>query len=243
MEQKTGMTNANPPEHIHSMVRQEIFAGDLYSGDMITSAALRAGFCFETGRNYLDFGCSSGPVVRNLAARFPGPRWYGCDPVPESIAWASEHFPKVTFLKSDQEPPLPFQDGFFRGVYAVSIWSHFSERASLRWFDEIYRVLEPGGFLCFTTHGYRSALYLLKRGSFTGDILASILAGLIHRQYAFHDVWQDPSEEYGLKVVDWGLAYFTVEWVTRNLYRKFRVVDHQPGLSQSNQDVYVLVRL
>src|SRR5271156_2286851 len=128
MEQKTGMTNANPPEHIHSMVRQKVFVGDLYSGDMITAAALRAGVNFESGRNYLDFGCSSGPVVRNLAARFPAAHWYGCDPVPESIAWASDHFPKIAFLRSEQEPPLPFEDGFLHGAYAVSIWSHFSER-------------------------------------------------------------------------------------------------------------------
>jgi SAM-dependent methyltransferase len=243
MEQKTGMTNANPPQHIHSMVRHEIFAGDLYSGDMITTAAVRAGFCFENGRNYLDFGCSSGPVVRNMAAGSPGAQWYGCDPVPESIAWASEHFPKITFVRSDQKPPLPFGDGLFHGVYAVSIWSHFSERASLQWFDEVHRLLEPGGFLIFTTHGYRSVLYFLERGAFTQNILGSMLADLIYRQYAFHASWQDPSQEYGLQIADWGIAYFTVEWVTRNLYRKFRVVDHRPGLSQINQDVYVLARL
>jgi SAM-dependent methyltransferase len=244
MELKTGMTNANPPKHIHSMVRADVYAGDLYSGDMVTAAMLRAGYSFENGRNYLDFGCSSGPVVRNLAARFPGAQWYGCDPVPQSIAWASEHFPKITFSRSDQEPPLTFQDGFLHGAYAVSIWSHFSERASLLWFDELYRVLEPGGFLFFTTHGYRSVLYFLERGGpFTQEILGSMLADLVNRQYTFHTRWRDPSEEYGLQVVDWGFAFFTVEWVTRNLYRKFRVVDHQPGLSQSNQDVYVLVRL
>jgi SAM-dependent methyltransferase len=241
MESKTGMTSANPPPHIHSMIRNAVFAGDLYSGDMVAAAALRAGLCFENGRNYLDFGCSSGAVVRNVAVAFPRAHWHGCDPVPESVAWASQHFPQIAFLRSDQEPPLPFQDGYFHGIYASSVWSHFSERASLRWFDEVHRALEPGGFLIFTTHGYRSVRHHLEHETFTQDILGSILADLMNRQYAFHALWQDPSQEYGLHVFDWGMAYFTIEWVTRSLYRKFRVVNFQPGLSQMNQDVYVLL--
>jgi SAM-dependent methyltransferase len=243
MQSKTGMTNANPPVHIHSMIRSDPFAGDLYSGDMVTAAALRAGFQFEDGRNYLDFGCSSGALARNMAAGFPRGCWYGCDPVPESIGWASQHFPQVTFVRSDQEPPLAFPDGHFHGIYAVSIWSHLSERASLSWFDEAHRLIAPGGFLIFTTHGYRSVLYYLERGTFGQDILGSILADVVTHQYSFHALWQNPSQEYGLRVVDWGMAYFTVAWVTANLFRKFRLLDYQPGLNQINQEVYVLGRV
>jgi len=242
MRDRTGMRNANPPPHIHSMMRNDTFAGDLYSGDMVVSAALRAGLQFEDGRNYLDFGCSSAPLVRNMAAAFPKGHWHGCDPVSQSIAWASQFFPEITLVKSEQKPPLPFPDKYFHGVYAVSVWSHLSECTSLQWFAEMRRVIEPGGYLIFTTHGYRSVLHYLELGHPVRD-LGAILADLLFDQYAFRHVWDHPSQEYGLQVVDWGMAYFTVEWVTRKLFREYRLVDFQPGLNQTNQDVYVLVRM
>jgi SAM-dependent methyltransferase len=242
MKRRTGMTNANPPSDIHSMMRSEVFAGDLYSGDMIGSALLRTGFSFTDRCNYLDFGCSSGSLVRNMAAAFPNGSWHGCDPVEESIAWASAHFPKIALVRSEQTPPLPYPDGYFSGVYAVSIWSHFSERAALQWFDEMHRVIQPGGFLVLTAHGYRSLLHYLELGRVAG-MGGSILSDLLVNQYAFRPRWDDPSQEYGLQVVEWGMAYFTEEWVASHLSYKFRLVDFQAGLNQSNQDVYVVARI
>jgi SAM-dependent methyltransferase len=242
MRKKTGMTNANPPPNIHSMMRNEIFAGDLYHGDMVAAAASRAGTRFEDGRNYLDFGCSSGALVRNLAAAFPGAHWHGCDPQAEAIGWAAPQFPEVALIRSNQEPGLPYADGYFRGVYAVSIWSHFSEPAALSWFDELHRIIEQGGFLIFTTQGYRSVVRELRGGG-TLELFARIAACLIEDHYAFYGAWDDPSQEYGLRVTDWGMAFFTVEWVIRKLFDKFRIADYRPGLSQTNQDVYALTRI
>ena len=43
----------------------------------------------------LDFGCSSGRVVRALAAAWPEAEWHGCDPNADAIAWAREHLPGI----------------------------------------------------------------------------------------------------------------------------------------------------
>jgi hypothetical protein len=84
--ERTGIKPANPPLEVHSMMRQDPFAGDLYSGDMCVSALKRVAQSIVRDGNYLDFGCSSGALTRNLQARFSVSHWHGCDPVQTSIS-------------------------------------------------------------------------------------------------------------------------------------------------------------
>ena len=95
----------------------------------------------------LDFGCSSGRVVRVLAAAFPELDWHGCDPIPDAIEWARANLPGIAFERSPEYPPLPYADGQFDFAFAISIWSHFAEGAALDWLREMHRVLRPGGRL------------------------------------------------------------------------------------------------
>jgi SAM-dependent methyltransferase len=240
---KLGMHSANPPPKVHSMIRQGVFSGDMYSGDMILSAIKRADLDFNPSSTYLDFGCSSGALTRNMAAYLPQATWYGCDPVKSSIEWATRHFPSIKFATTQQSPPLPYESSIFAGVYAVSIWSHFAEAAAVRWFSEMHRVIKPGGFLVFTTHGMRSLFYYLERDLCPPDVVRRLLSGLICNQHAFQTVWnEEHPDPDGLEVGEWGQAYFTIEWVLRRLTRQWILADYQPGLNQLNQDVYVLVR-
>ncbi len=243
LREKTRMTSANPPPSVHSMMRSEIFAGDLYSGDMIVSALERAGISFNAGGCYLDFGCSSGALTRNLLAHFPEGRWHGCDPVAASVEWASEHFPQIEFYVNEQRPPLKYTDGLFHGVYAVSIWSHFSEQAAIDWFDEMRRIIVPGGFLVITTHGIRSLYYYLSNNLMPLETISHLLQTVAERQYAFQPVWDNNTKEIDyLDTSDWGNAYFTLEWVANYLAPHWSVFDYVPGINQMNQDIYVLRR-
>jgi SAM-dependent methyltransferase len=242
LSRKTGMTAANPPLEIHSMMRQQFFAGDLYSGDMIVSSARRGGFDFAGPGRYLDFGCSSAALTRNMAAAFPHTQWFGCDPRKSSIAWATANFPNIQFCVNAQNPPLGYDTASFAGAYAVSIWSHFSEKAALRWFAEMRRIIKPGGFLVFTTHGLRSVYSYLEAGQLPNDISARVLATLLYDSFVFEPFWTNDNPDVpGHDMSDWGNAFFTVEWVLRSL-PAWRLMDYQPGLSQSNQDVYTILR-
>lgn len=237
------MTPANPPLSVHSMMRNEIFAGDLYSGDMIVSAMDRAGIRFNAGECYLDFGCSSGALTRNLWAHFPQGHWHGCDPVAASVEWASEHFPQIEFYASEQLPPLKYANAQFHGAYAVSIWSHFSEATAIGWFEEMRRIIAPGGFLIITTHGLRSLYYYLSNDMMPLAVIANLLQTVSERQHAFQPVWADGSKEADhLHTSDWGNAYFTLEWVTSCLAPHWSVLNYVVGINQINQDIYVLRR-
>ena len=163
--EKTGLVRAEPPEDVHSMTRGAMTAaGGLYEADLVVDGLLAVGCKMSDVRDALDFGCSSGRVVRPLAAAYPDTHWRGCDPNERAIAWADETLPGIDFFVSDNEPPLALDDGSLDLVYAISIWSHFEPALGLRWFEEMRRVLRPGGHLVWTTHGLTSVAHYAALG-------------------------------------------------------------------------------
>ncbi|MEW4568168.1 class I SAM-dependent methyltransferase [Tautonia sp. JC769] len=241
---KTGLCDANPPAHIHCMMRMPIFVGDQYSGDLFLEELEDCGGRIEPGGRYLDFGCSSGAAVRYLAAAYPEAHWYGCDPVKESIAWASEHLPAIDFQVSPQWPPLPYAARQFDGVYAISIWSHFSERAAMAWFDEMARIVSPGGVLMFTTHGAATLNYSLRTGWRPPDAVRAIAADLLQSRYRFEDVYRQNQEVLSQldSISDWGDAFLPLSWVMLHLQHHWDLMAFRPGRNQANQDLYLLRR-
>ena len=69
MLEKTGLRPDMPPDHVHAMARGPLAAGgSIYYADMLAEALRRVGSSMDDVRRGLDFGCSSGRVVRVLAA-------------------------------------------------------------------------------------------------------------------------------------------------------------------------------
>jgi hypothetical protein len=243
IEPITLLTPHNPPPHIHSMVRKDIFVGDLYSGDMTIEALQRAGHTFVSGKAYLEFGCSSAPLLRTMYALRPDVCWHGCDPIEASISWAAAHFPHLILKCNPQWPRLEYDDATFSGAYAISVWSHFSEPAALVWFGELHRIIQPGGFLMFTAHGWRSLYYYLNGGGRDPVRVASLVNELATNQFAFFPIFALLGRtDNGLDCANWGEAYLTPDWVIRSLSGEWDFEDFQVGRNQSNQDVYVLRR-
>lgn len=107
----------------------------------------------------LEWGCGLGRIGVHLA----GTRNYtGVDIDRASVAWCTEHI-DGRFTVNNPDPPLPFAHDSWDVVFAVSIFTHLSERAHLAWRDEIFRVLKPGGVFIFTVHGAREAGMLADR--------------------------------------------------------------------------------
>jgi SAM-dependent methyltransferase len=148
--EKTGLLALAPPDEVHAMARGSVATGgSYYYADIVADALRGAGAPLERGR-VLDFGCSSGRVIRVLCAAYPELECYGCDPQPAPIEWAREHLSGIDFCVSPESPPLPHEDGFFDAVFAISIWSHYGERAAREWLAEMHRVIKPGGHLLLT---------------------------------------------------------------------------------------------
>ncbi len=156
---------AMPTGDVHSMAHGPAAAGgSTYYADLVADSLTQAGLDLSAGMAGLDFGCSSGRVVRVLAAAYPELDWHGCDPIPDAIEWAREHLPGISFERSPEYPPLPYDDGQFDFAFAISIWSHFAEGAALDWLREMHRVVRPGGRLLITTHGEQTLAHTWREG-------------------------------------------------------------------------------
>ncbi len=154
-----------PGPGVHAMAEGPLAAGgSYYYADLVVDALRQSGYDFAPGHAGLDFGCSSGRVVRVLAAAGPEIAWYGCDPIPGAIEWAQANLPGVSFAVSPERPPLPYPDHRFEFVFAISIWSHFAEDAALDWLAEMRRIIKPGGRLLITTHGEQTITPHPRRG-------------------------------------------------------------------------------
>ncbi len=238
--EKTGLTAAQPPADVHAMARGPVAAaGGLYEADLISDALGGVGVELAKVEHALDFGCSSARVLRVLSAAYPQVGWHGCDPNGPAIAWAGEQFPEIDFFQSENVPPLPLAEDSFDLVYAISIWTHFSPQLALRWFEEIRRVLRPGGHLVLTTHGLTSVAHYAEEGLRTPR-QAEAIVGSLYR----HGSWYLPEfgteGDWGIVNPDWGTTFLSPEWMLAQLCPRWRVLDFAAGRHMRNQDVYVL---
>jgi SAM-dependent methyltransferase len=243
ISQESGLPGAQPLEHIHVMARgATAAAGGLYEADLVVDALKSASIDMEQVDSALDFGCSSGRVVRVLAAAYPDIHWHGCDPNGPAIAWGSENLPGIEFFVNDDAPPLPLADGSLDLAYAISIWSHFAPELGLRWFEEMRRVIRPGGHLVCTTHGLTSIAYYATQALRTPEQSEEIRDAL-YRQGHWYAPEFGEQGDWGIVNPDWGTAFLSPEWMLAKLCPRWRVLEFAPGRNQENQDVYVLQRV
>jgi SAM-dependent methyltransferase len=241
--EKSGLSSEQPPEEIHVMARGPIAAaGGLYEADLVFDALASIGIDIAEIGSALDFGCSSGRVVRVLRAAYPETRWHGCDPNAPAIEWAGENLPGIDFFVNGDAPPLPLADGSLDMAYAISIWSHFAPGLGLSWFEEMHRLIRPGGHLVCTTHGLTSvglyAQLCLRTPQQSDEIL-----GALYRQGWWYAPEFGAEGDWGVVNPDWGTAFLSPEWMLTQLCPRWRVLEFAPGRNQDNQDVYVLQRV
>jgi SAM-dependent methyltransferase len=217
-------------------------AGGLYEADMVFDALASTNVDAESIRSGLDFGCSSGRVVRVLAAAYPNTKWGGCDPNGAAIDWANENLSAVQFFLSGNTPPLPLADASLDLAYAISIWSHFQPTLGLRWFEEMRRVIRPGGHLVCTTHGLVSVAFYATNELRTLEQSQEIAEALYRRGWWYAPEFGEEGD-WGVVDPDWGTAFLSPEWMLAQLCPRWRVLEFAPGRNQDNQDVYLLERV
>lgn len=142
-------------------------------------------------RTILDWGCGPGRTIRHLPDLIDnGCTFYGTDYNARSIAWCKENLSGIDFNNNSLEASLPYEDNFFDIIYGISIFTHFSAQLHYDWYNELYRVLKPGGILFLTTQGenFKAKMTQSEILSFENEEL--VIRGKVkegHRTYsAFH---------------------------------------------------------
>jgi SAM-dependent methyltransferase len=242
VDQALHLGAAEPPQEVHAMARGPLAAaGGLYEADMVADALASAGVEVGSLSAALDFGCSSGRVVRVLAAAYPQIAWRACDPNAPAVAWAGEHVQGVEFFVNNNAPPLPLDEGSLDLICAISIWSHFAPPLGVLWFEEMHRLVRPGGCLVCTTHGLTSVATYATRGMRTPEQSRQIADSLYRKGWWYAQEF-GPEGDWGVVNPEWGSTFLSPEWMLTQLCPAWRVLEYTPGRNQDNQDVYVLQR-
>lgn len=237
-----GLTSLEPPPTVHHSSRGVLASGGaLRLADLVAHVITLAGVDLSSGLRVLDFGCSTGRVVRPLQAAYPGTEWHGCDPNVEAVGWAQSNLHNLHFHLSETEPPLPFPSERFDAVFGISVWSHFSPAAARRWLDEMARVLGPGGHLLITTHGFASAAHFAHQDKVAPSTVLDICRSLISHG-AYFQLSFGRGGDWGVEGNDWGTAFYSPEWILSASAGRWRIVSFLAGGLERNQDVYVLQR-
>jgi len=217
----------------HDVVHGGQPLGDFYFNDMLSGL-----HDIQPNQNILDFGCSTGRVIRNLRSAFEF-NAFGCDPREESIKFNKQKFKDITWFQSNEAPPIQNSHSFqFDMVFAISVWSHFSPEMSLKWFNEFSKLMSDKGRIIFTTHGTRSVYHFHNKLKKMSDDKALERLEVL-RNGGYHYMAY-PSAGSDLDSTHWGMAFISREWLEMNLGSEWSIVNHLPGMAMENQDVYVL---
>ncbi len=240
--ERLGLSRAVPPEDVHALGRGPLAAGgDYHSADIIAASLSDAGAPLGGVQRGLDFGCSSGRVVRVLASAFPQMQWHGCDPIPGAIDWAQGNLAGISFELSPLRPPLEHPDASFDVAFAWSVWSHFGAGPGTEWLAEVHRVIRPGGHLLITTHGPTALCEWYRRRAWNTDDLLAIRDELTSSGFAFREVFGAEGDG-GVAQEGWGNAFMTLGWLAERACPAWSIQLYAQGRIYENQDLIVLRR-
>lgn len=218
-----------PPREIATYVVGGV-AGDDWAADYdrVGSEVVRALLPLTpadalTDGRLLDFGCGSGRILRHLISALPATELHGCDIDAASITWLQANLdPPCAAAVAPPSPPLPYADGWFDVVWAVSVFSQIHEGWA-DWLLELRRILRPGGTLVATFMGATVAPDVTGRTVSDDDIGMSV-----------HGAGR-PWSAGGPMVLHGGW------WLRAHYGRAFEVVELRPA-GMRGQDVLILRR-
>lgn len=124
-----------------------------YDHDQLVGVIKKHGKVGE-GQAVLDFGCSSGRVLRHFEQEKREKNWklYGCDVQALCIQWMREYLPAhFNVINSSTLPHLPYEDATFDFIYGFSVFTHIKFQWDA-WLMELRRVMKPGGLMMQTIH-------------------------------------------------------------------------------------------
>lgn len=173
----------------------------------------------------LDWGCGPGRVIRHMPELLPSAtKVVGSDFNGETIEWCQQQIPNIEFVQNALMPPIQLKDESIEWVYCISVFTHLSRDAHHAWIQEIYRILQRGGYFLMTTQG----------DAFINKLTASEVKMYSDDQIVIRDGVEEGRRTFS--------AFHPPAYI-KALTRDFKVQKHIPGTGSKNQpqqDIWVL---
>jgi 2-polyprenyl-3-methyl-5-hydroxy-6-metoxy-1,4-benzoquinol methylase len=189
----------------------------------ILSTLKRNGIDVNSLQSVLDFGCGCGRVTRYWNGK--GARVFGTDCNTSLVRWCRKNIPHAKFETNARIPPTVYGAEEFDLVYAISVFTHLTERDQISWMGELSRILRPDGYLLITTHG---------------ESLIGRLSEADQRSFRMGRLVVKHREASGTNLC---AAYHPQEYVRETLANGFCVSDFVPQGLQRYQDIYLLKKI
>lgn len=198
-------------DHIFRFVKtHERFAGDTraaldyYFSTGRESAEKLVAIKNEVGRagkcSLLEFASGYGCVTRHLTQFSSEFSLTACDIHPDAVRFITEKL-QTPCLGSVNQPEDFVLEKQYGMVFALSFFSHMPRRTWGRWLAALYRAVEPGGHLIFTTHGLVSQRKMIP-----------------HAEVDATGFWfNENSEQSDLDTVEYGSTITTPDFVRREI--------------------------
>ena len=143
-----------PPRELRLHVGAHESAGNFWNQGRGSSARVIEVFGEKPPGPVLDWGCGSGRTLYWLYGHKAWRKAYrGCDVDAQAIRWLQKKHGIQAVSVCGAEPPLPYADGQFAGLFSFSVLTHIHPEMHRAWFEELHRVLRPGGRAYVTVNG------------------------------------------------------------------------------------------
>jgi SAM-dependent methyltransferase len=192
----------------------------------------------------LDFGCGSGRLARYLNMH-DEVEAFGVDSHALAVEWCQLNLDRVVTLLQAGRQQLPFGGAHFDLVYAMTLFTGAVHSRMRQWFDEVTRVLAPGGLLLAVTYG-PTALNTIRTSAAhqaTFRITAERAAELLEALPAEGSIHEPRGGDGGEPAADDGASFIHPDYPAANWTSEaFEVLQHIPGGLRGWQDIVVLQR-
>ena len=161
-----------PPPELRMHVGRVSDAANFWGQGRGSARRITEIFGEDPGGLVLDWGCGSGRTLNWLYGAGTWTRNYrGCDVDREAITWLQSQGVKSIALCGDL-PPLPYAANKFVGLFCFSVLTHIHPQRHRAWYEDIHRVLKPGGRAYITV---TSDAAVMERKTFTAEDKARYL--------------------------------------------------------------------
>lgn len=172
----------------------------------------------------LEFASGYGCVTRHLKNVLPPVKVTACDIHAEAAKFLKEKL-NVNAILSASVPEQLSTAEKFDVVFALSFFSHMPKTTFERWLKKLASLVQPGGYLIFTTHGL---------------ITSTILPGVKFDKNGFW--FRSRSEQKDISVSEYGMACTLPKYVLSRLFenQNWNLKFFHEGYWWTHQDLYVV---